>query len=315
MRWLSSIVDEIERLHPGGDLIVSSGVSPSGTYHLGTLRDVLTAEAVMRELQRRGRAARHLHIVDDLDVFRKVPKGLPESYEQYLGMPLCDIPAPDGSDRKYADYYLGDLLEAAESLQLKMEVVRAHEKYRAGFFVPAIEMALKNADSIREVLETVSGRKLDDQYSPIQVIENGRLKNRSFTSIDTTNKTVKYLDADQQEQQISYADGMVKLSWRIDWPARWWLLGVAAEPFGRDHATKGGSSDTGAEIICWTPVSWSRLRPCWPTPTPAFIASPTGSLTTAGGCVVCCGWQPSATMHATMTLNESTRTMANIPIG
>lgn len=249
MRWLTQLVDEIEQQHPEGEVVVSSGVSPSGTYHLGTLREVLTAEAVMRELKKRGRASRHLHIVDDLDVFRKVPKGLPESYAQYLGMPLCDIPAPDDSGRTYADYYLGDLLEASKALQLEMEVVRAHEKYREGFLVPAIEKALQNAAKIREILEDVSGRKLDDQYSPIQVIEDGRLKNRAFTSIDIDKKTVVYVAADGSSQEVSYADGRVKLSWRIDWPARWWLLGVAAEPFGRDHATKGGSYDTGAEIV------------------------------------------------------------------
>ncbi|MCA9325762.1 lysine--tRNA ligase, partial [Candidatus Saccharibacteria bacterium] len=52
-----------------------------------------------------------------------------------------------------------------------------------------------------------------------------------------------------QARELSYARGEVKLNWRIDWPARWWLLGVNAEPFGRDHATKGGSYDTGEVIV------------------------------------------------------------------
>src|SRR3982751_856890 len=98
MQWLNSIVDELIRLHPEGEIIVSSGVSPSGTYHLGTLREVLTAEIIMVEVQRRGRKARHLHIVDDLDVFRKVPVNIPAEFKEYLGKPLCDVPAPDGSD-------------------------------------------------------------------------------------------------------------------------------------------------------------------------------------------------------------------------
>ena len=41
----------------------------------------------------------------------------------------------------------------------------------------------------------------------------------------------------------------VKLNWRVDWPARWSLLSVAVEPFGRDHGTKGGSYDTGVALI------------------------------------------------------------------
>lgn len=248
MNWLSKIADDIEENRPDGDLLVSSGVSPSGTYHLGTLREVLTAEAIMRELSRRGRATRHIHVVDDLDVFRKVPTDVPSSFDTYLGKPLCDVPAPDGSDKTYADFFLADLLEAGEKLQLRMEIVRAHEKYRSGFFVPAIERALSHTDEIRKILENISGRKLDAQWSPIQIIEDGYLKNRQFVGINTDQKTIEYLDKDNKKQTVDYASGNVKLSWRIDWPARWWMLGVNAEPFGRDHATKGGSYDTGAVL-------------------------------------------------------------------
>src|SRR4051812_37260845 len=114
MQWLNKIVDELLKSHSEGEIIVSSGVSPSGKYHLGTMREVLTAEAIAYEVKRRGRKARHLHIVDDLDVFRKVPVDLPPDYEQYLGKPLCDIPAPDGSEQSYADFYLKDLTVAAD---------------------------------------------------------------------------------------------------------------------------------------------------------------------------------------------------------
>lgn len=249
MQWLNKIADELIARSSQGEIIVSSGVSPSGTYHLGTLREVLTAEVIMRELRRRGRQARHIHVVDDLDVFRKVPVDVSNEFEQYLGKPLCDVPSPDGSDTSYADFFLQDLLSAAEGLHLDMEVMRAHEKYRSGFFVPAIETALTNIVAIRKALEDISGRKLEEQWSPVQVIEDGYLKNRQFVSIDTANQQLIYKDVDGQEQTVSYAHGEVKLNWRIDWPARWALLGVNAEPFGRDHATKGGSYDTGVAIV------------------------------------------------------------------
>jgi lysyl-tRNA synthetase, class I len=228
--------------------VLSSGVSPSGTYHLGTLREVLTTEAILRELKRRGRRARHIHVVDDLDVFRKVPVDVPSEFNQYLGRPLCDIPAPDGSDRSYADFFLADLLEAAKGLHLEMEVMRAHQKYRSGYFTVAIERALTHTEQIRKILEAVAGRKLDEQWSPVQIIEEGYLKNRKFIGIDTDKKKLTYEGKDGGEESVGYENGQVKLNWRIDWPARWWLLGVDAEPFGRDHATKGGSYDTGAVI-------------------------------------------------------------------
>lgn len=250
MKWLNAIVESLIAQHPEKEIVISSGVSPSGTYHLGTLREVLTAEAVYRELTRRGHKARHIHVSDDLDVFRKVPVDVDPSFSQYLGMPLCDVPSPD-SDKavSYAEYFLADLLVAAEGLHLDMDVIRAHEKYREGYFIDAIEKSLDNLPAIRAALEEVSGRKLDPQWSPVQVVEDGRLKNRAFVRYSKEDKTVTYLDAEKNEQQMSYVDGKVKLNWRIDWPARWWKMGVDAEPFGRDHATKGGSYDTGAVIV------------------------------------------------------------------
>lgn len=249
MQWLNKVIDEVVAQHPEGEIIVSSGVSPSGKYHLGTLREVLTAEVVVRELKRRGRASRHIHFVDDLDGLRKVPAGVPEDYSKYLGKPLYDIPAPGGSQKSYADYYLSDLLSAAEQLKLEMEVIRSHQKYQEGFFVDAIELALEHINDVRKILETVSGHKLGQEWSPIQVNEDGYLKKRKFVSIDSKTKTIEYLDKDGKKQTIVYDKGGVKLDWRIDWPARWWLLGVNVEPFGRDHATKGGSYDTGAALM------------------------------------------------------------------
>ncbi len=248
MQWLNSIVDELIERHPEGEIVVSSGVSPSGVYHVGTLREILTAEAILREVKRRGRQAKHLHIADDLDVFRKVPVGLPESYKAYLGQPLCDVPAPQG-EGSYADFYLGDLKHASEKLHLETEIVRAHEEYRQGFFAGAIEQAIDKIEDVKVILEEVSGRKIEDNWAPAQVVDEGFLKNRQITSIDKDAKTVTYLNVEGATKTADYSKGEVKLNWRLDWPARWWLLDVMAEPYGRDHATKGGSYDTGKELV------------------------------------------------------------------
>ena len=100
MQALNTIVDELVSRHPDtGEILIESGGSPSGTHHLGHLRELVTADAIMLELRRRGRQARHIYFVDDLDALRKVPANIPAEYEKYLGMPLCDVPAPDGSQK------------------------------------------------------------------------------------------------------------------------------------------------------------------------------------------------------------------------
>jgi lysyl-tRNA synthetase class 1 len=248
MQWLEKIVDELIKRHPKGEILIESGGSPSGEYHLGHMRELVICDAILLALRKRGREARHIYFVDDLDALRKVPVNIPEEYGKYLGRPLCDIPSPEDG-KSYADYFIEGLKKGCDSLGIEVEFIRAHEKYRSGFFTEAIEISLENIEQIKNILETVSSRKLGQEWSPLQVNEGGYLKKRRFISIDKTAKTLIYEDKDGNEQSISYASGDVKLDWRIDWPARWWLLGVAIEPFGRDHASAGGSYDTGEQIV------------------------------------------------------------------
>lgn len=250
MQWLNNIVDELVARHPEGEILISSGGSPSGTHHLGHMRELVTADAVMLELQRRGHQARHIYFVDDLDFLRKVPINVPATFEKYLGMPICDVPSPDGTEgQSYADFFLQGLVESCGVLGIEVEFIRSHTKYRSGWYVPAIELCLGHVPEIRNALETISNRTLDEHWTPIQVLEKGRLKNRKFLGIDKQAKAIEYEDANGEPQSARYDKGEVKLDWRLDWPARWWMLKVQAEPFGREHASAGGSYDTGVQIM------------------------------------------------------------------
>ncbi|MBC7581235.1 lysine--tRNA ligase, partial [Aeromicrobium sp.] len=124
MQWLNTIVDELIARHPDGEILIESGGSPSGTYHLGHMRELVTCDAIMLELQRRGRAAKHIYFVDDLDGFRKVPGNVPEEWSQYLGMPLCDVPSPSGAaGESYADHFLQGLKDSCTALHIDVEFV------------------------------------------------------------------------------------------------------------------------------------------------------------------------------------------------
>ena len=222
MQWLNNVVDEVIAKHPEGEILVESGGSPSGTYHLGHMRELVTCDAILLELRRRGRQAKHIYFVDDLDVFRKVPVNVPAEWEKYLGMPLCDVPSPDGeSGKSYADFFLQGLIDSCKALNVEVEFVRSHPKYRSGWYVPAIELCLENIPQIRTALETISNRTLDAHWTPIQILESGRLKNRKFLELDKATKTLTYEDVDGQTQIAHYDKGDVKLDWRLDWPARW----------------------------------------------------------------------------------------------
>ena len=156
MKWLNDIVNTFQDTNK--EILVSSGASPSGVYHVGHLREIVIADAVVRALKQAGIRARHVHVSDNLDAFRKVPVNLPASYEQYLGMPLYTVPSPDDRYGSWGDFCLKPFLDSADKIGITMDVVYASDKYRSGFFVPAIERSLSRIDKAKSAIQEVSGR-------------------------------------------------------------------------------------------------------------------------------------------------------------
>lgn len=248
--WVDIVCDAIESKHPTGDLRVCSGISPSGPYHIGHTREVLTADAVLRGLIKRGRKVDHIHFVDDFDALRKRYPYLPERYEDEVGKPLYLVPAPDGKSESYADQYFGEYEKAIGQLGVEMTVVRIHQEYQKGTFSPYIAKSLEKRNEIASILETVSGRAVEEDWQPIQILDtsNNNLRSAKFIGFDKVSGKVNYLGSDGQEYQADINKGQVKLDWRVHWPAWWSIWGNQVEGFGREHATKGGSYDTGVEI-------------------------------------------------------------------
>ncbi|MDQ5944156.1 MAG: lysyl-tRNA synthetase, class [Patescibacteria group bacterium] len=249
--WLHAILDEIDARAKSGRILVSSGITPSGPYHVGHAREILTAEAVRRGLESRGREALHIHNVDDSDALRKRYPYLPESFEKEVGKPVYLVPAPDGSTQSYADYYFSEYAAAARKLEIPMEIWRSHEEYGRGVFADAIVTALTRRDDIAKILAHVSQREVPADWQPIQILDitTKSLRTAEFLGFDAATYTVEYRAADGAVHQADMRSGEVKLDWRVDWPARWAILGVDVEGFGKEHATKGGSYETGAAIV------------------------------------------------------------------
>ncbi len=249
--WLTTVVEQIAKEYPNGTLVVASGISPSASYHIGHFREVLTADGLAWGLRRLGREVRHIHFVDNFDPLRKRYHFLPKSYDQYVGWPICLVPAPDGSEKSYATYFSEEFQKRASEMGIDMEVVYSYEdQYKSGKMVPYIEAALAHGPEIRDIFKRVANRDLSDDWMPIQILSDNKSFNEwRYKAIDTSKKTIAYIDKNGQEGEVSYQDGRVKLNWRLDWPARWALWNVDVEPYGKEHATKGGSYDTGAEFV------------------------------------------------------------------
>ena len=61
----------------------ASGITPSGTVHIGNFREIITVDLIVRALKDRGKNVRFIYSWDDYDVFRKVPANMPHPEEPY----------------------------------------------------------------------------------------------------------------------------------------------------------------------------------------------------------------------------------------
>jgi lysyl-tRNA synthetase class 1 len=249
--WLDQLVANVQQQYPSGEVIVSSGHSPSGTYHIGTLREVMTANAITWALRQAGRQARHVDFVDDFDAFRKVPKFVPEEWSKYLGQPVSVVPDPWSCHESYSAHFVAGLHEGLAAVgAMPDETVYGHATYPRNEFADETAMVLDKLSEVRQILTEVGGRQLDEHWAPVQILDDQQnLRTRKFAGWDTERRLVKWRDRDGDTGTVGLDEGRLKLDWRLDWPARWSKWHVTVEPFGRDHATKGGSYQTGEVLV------------------------------------------------------------------
>jgi lysyl-tRNA synthetase class 1 len=267
--WADRIAREV--IAAGRAPVISTGISPSGEIHVGNLREVLTADAIHRALLDLGAAPRFHFVADDFDPLRRVYPFLDASvYEPLVGRPLSAIPCPCGRHASYADHFLEPFLASLRELRIPVEVVRAHELYGGGRMNGCIVEALRGSERIAAILAELTGKAAEAGWSPFQPLcpACGRISSARVTGFSAEAETVDYACACGSSGTVPMAGGG-KLTWRIDWPARWKVLGVTVEPFGKDHATRGGSYDTGARIAREVfgveppfpiPYEWIRLK-------------------------------------------------------
>ena len=74
--------------------IISTGITPSGEFHIGHLREILTGDMLTKAALKAGLDVEFVFIVDSADPLRKVYSFLTDDYEAYIGHQLKQIPPP-----------------------------------------------------------------------------------------------------------------------------------------------------------------------------------------------------------------------------
>jgi lysyl-tRNA synthetase class 1 len=258
MHWIEKVANALARR--GGRQVIASGISISGHIHIGHSNDVFIADAVRRVLEKMGHEAESIWYADDYDPMRRVPWPLSEGefaekYRQYLGFPYVDIPSPHPEYKSFVDYFSRPFIESLEHFGIEVKIYSGAEVYRTGKMAGMIRMALEGAGEIRSILNKYREKPLPEGWLPFDAIceSCGRISTTRAISwhgdfVRYRCEGTDYVEGCGHEGEADYTRGGGKLTWRVEWPARWKLLGVTCEPFGKDHAVLGGSYDTGKLI-------------------------------------------------------------------
>jgi lysyl-tRNA synthetase class 1 len=251
MHWSEAIVQRVlKRVHSGEVVVIGSGISLSGPVHIGHCREFITAALIDQAVKRNGGKTRFIAFADDMDPLRKVYSFLPPDYSRWVGCPLYRIPDPYCCHKSYADHFLHNLLEGFTMLKITPEIIRSSEMYNSGKFSDFVKKTLAAREEVGKILnEVIKGPRKTKNVWPFQA-ECPKCFSLQRTHIIAMsgNNLLCYCDVCNEKFEVNIQTGGGKLIWRCDWPMRWAYFGVTVEPFGHDHATAGGSYESGQVI-------------------------------------------------------------------
>lgn len=261
--WGEMIAEELIKNtpQPKNDIYTcAAGITPSGMVHFGNFREIMTNWPVVEALKARGKKARLIFSWDDYDRFRKVPSNVPSDFEQYLGLPVSQVPSPENPTETYAEHFKKALEDVIHQMGLEIEFKHQGQLYPTGQYAELISLALNQRQKIADILWAFMSEKSQqskgsleqyrENYWPGSVYSsfNGKAHTKIINFDGEFSITYKCLDTDQTETIDIRKQPIFKLGWKIDWPMRWAYEGVNFEPGGVDHSTYGGSYDVASVI-------------------------------------------------------------------
>lgn len=226
-----------------------SGLGASGIPHIGSMADAVRAHAVILALREMGYNSELIAFSDDMDGLRKVPAGMPEWLNDHLLKPVSRVPDPFGNYESYADRMSSMLKEALETAGIKYTFKSGRKLYLSGELAEIIHKILTNPSLIGTKIKEVTGQEKFMKTLPyFPICKNcGRIYTSEAYSYDTSTRKVKYQCVGVEmrgrlfqgcgyvgEADITKDDG--KLPWKVEFSARWKLLDIRFEAYGKDIA-------------------------------------------------------------------------------
>ncbi len=252
--WYDKIAVEIlereRKLGRSLDLIrTEMGVGASGLPHIGSFADAARSYAVALALKEKGHASGLIAFSDDMDGLRKVPIGLPSSLKKYLGFPVMSIPDPYRCHRSYGEHMSSLLLEALDASGIEYRFMSGTQVYKTGLLNEEIKTLLKNAGRIGEIVKEEVGQEKYVEVLPYFPVcpRCGRIYTTKSNQFLPEDGKVLYvckgmelkgrrLEGCGYEGEADITKGEGKLSWKVEFAARWKVLDIRFEAYGKDIA-------------------------------------------------------------------------------
>ncbi len=260
MHWADRIANEIIAKKPDKEeYVCASGISPSGSVHIGNFREIATSYFVVKALEKKGKKARLLFSWDEFDRLRKVPANIAkiaDGFEKYIGMPYAMIPDPHGECSSYADYNEKEFEASLDEMGIHPDTRYQAKEYTSGRYADNIVLALKKRFEIYDILLKYKTQDSSDDdrnnYYPVNVYCDGCGKDATeVLSVSDDGEEItfrcKICGTTKTVRVREY--NLIKLVWKVDWPMRWVAEGVDFEPGGRDHAAENGSYVVACDIV------------------------------------------------------------------
>ncbi len=253
IHWADQVADQIIEEKGDKELYTcASGITPSGTVHIGNFREIITTDFIVKALIDRGKKVRFIYSWDDFDRFRKVPKNLPdqERLKKFIGCPVSSVPDPYGCHESYAEHFEKLLENSIKDLDIHPEFIRQNENFKSCKYAESIKIALKARARIKKILDRFRKEEHKEDWIPLEVY--CQKCGTDFTEITDYDEeySITYKCRCGHENTIDIRHtGIVKPPWRVDWPMRWDAEKVDFEPGGKEHSSAGGSRDTAKIIV------------------------------------------------------------------
>lgn len=237
--------------------------TPSGRIHVGSLRGVVIHDLIYKALLKTGVNVKYTYVFDDHDPMDKLPSYLdPKKWGKHLGKPLFMVPAPEKGFVSYAQYFALEFKDIFNSIGSFPEVIWASELYETGKMNVVVKECLDNVETIRQIYFELYGRKVSDRWYPFTPVCSNCGKMATAKVTDWDGEFVAYTCGKDivsftegcgfSEKKTPFSDGGIfngKLLWKVEWAAKWKVIGVTVEGAGKDHMVKGGSHDV-ARLVC-----------------------------------------------------------------